>query len=154
MLLKGDPMTTTTLPRHERVLVGPVATPILNGDVARLVELPTGGCRIEWWVKGAGWTEAPKGAFGLADFMPGYTRPASAKDAARLDIPASELDDITPEEIELAKHEMNRPRKIYGFLYGTVVSELPLRGPRAKIVGLVKARAFDLACHWMAPGHA
>ena len=48
--------------------------------------------------------------------------------AARLDIPASELDNVTPFEIELEKHEMSRPRKIYGFLWGTVVSELPSPG--------------------------
>jgi hypothetical protein len=96
---------------YEKVLVGPVV-PDFHGPVARLVELATGGCRIDWWVKGTGWVEAPKGAFGLADFMPGYTRPASAKDAALLDIPASELDDIAPWEIELEKHEMRRPRNL------------------------------------------
>jgi hypothetical protein len=147
-------MTATTLPKRERVIVGPVVTPILNGDFARVVELAGGGVRIERWERGRGWVEAPKGALGPADFMPGYTRPASAKDAAWHDIPATELDNVTPFEIELAKHEMNRPRKIYGFLYGTVVSELPLRGPRAKIIGLVKERAWHLACRRMAPGHA
>ena len=110
-------------PIYEKVLVGPVV-PDFHGPVARLVKLP-GGLRVDWWVKGTGWTEAPKGAFTLADFMPGYTRPASAKDAARFDIPAAELDDVTPFEIELAKNEMSRPRKIYGFLWGTVVSEPP-----------------------------
>jgi hypothetical protein len=142
--------------KHTRVIVGPVV-PDFHGDVARLVELPNGGVRIEYWKRGTGWTEAPKGAFRLADFMPGYTRPASAKDAARLDIPVSELDDITAEEIAIAKHEMGRPRKIYCLLWGTVVSELPghaARQDRAKIVGLIKARAWNLAYRRMAPGHA
>jgi hypothetical protein len=143
-------MTTEKL----HIIVGPVVTPIMNGDVARLVELPTGGLRIDYWKRGTGWIEAPHGAFNLGDFMPGYMRPVSAKDAARNDIPAAELDDITPEEIELAKHEMNAPRKIYGLLYGTLVSELPLRGPRAKIIGLVKERAWDLAASSVPPGHA
>ena len=147
-------MTATTLPKRERVIVGPVVTPILNGDFARVVELAGGGVRIERWERGRGWVEAPKGALGPADFMPGYTRPASAKDAARLDIPPAELDNVTAFEIELEKHEMNRPRKIYGFLYDTLVSELPLRGPRAKIVDLIKERSFNLAARHMAPGHA
>jgi hypothetical protein len=82
---------------YEKVLVGPVV-PDFHGPVARIVELPTGGCRIDWWVKGSGWVEAPKGAFTLAHFMPGYIRPASAKDAARFDIPASELDNVTAGE--------------------------------------------------------
>jgi hypothetical protein len=109
---------------HEKILVGPVV-PDFHGPVARLVELPSGGLRIDYWKRGRGWTEAPKGAFTLADFMPGYTRPASAKDAALFDIPPEELDNVTPSEIKLAKHEMSRPRKIYGLLYGTLVSELP-----------------------------
>jgi hypothetical protein len=109
---------------HTRVIAGPLVTPIANGDVARVIERPGGGGIIEWWVKGTGWTEAPHGAFTLADFMPGYTRPVAAKDAARLDIPPAELD-ITPEEIAIAKNEMHRPRTIRGLLYGTVVSELP-----------------------------
>jgi hypothetical protein len=134
---------------HEKVLVGPVV-PDFHGPVARLVELPTGGCRIDWWVKGSGWTEAPKGAFTLASFMPGYTRPASAKDAALHDIPASELDDITAEEIELAKHEMSRPRKIYGSLF----TVLPAPRHRAKLVHLLKERSFDLAARLATPSCA
>jgi hypothetical protein len=71
--------------RRSRVIAGPCVTPIMNGDVARVVELATGGLRIEWWVKGTGWTEAPKGAFDLADFIPGDTnRPVLEKDAIRL----------------------------------------------------------------------
>jgi hypothetical protein len=68
---------------YEKVLVGPVV-PDFHGPVARLVELPSGGLRIDWWVKGSGWTEAPKGAFTLANFMPGYTRPASAKECRQV----------------------------------------------------------------------
>ena len=139
---------------HTRIIAGPCMTPILNGDFARVVELPNGGGRIDYWKRGVGWIEAPRGAFDLADFMPGYCRSPSAKDAARLDIPPAELDNITPDEIELAKHEMNAPRTIRGFLCGRVVSVLPLRGPRAKIIGLVKERAFDLAAHKVTPGHA
>jgi hypothetical protein len=68
-----------------RVVAGPCVTPIMNGDVARVVELPTGGLRIEWWVKGVGWTEAPPGAFDFGDFVPGDTnRPVLEKDAIRL----------------------------------------------------------------------
>jgi hypothetical protein len=42
---------------YEKVLVGPVTT--FDQDVCRLIELPTGGLRIEHWVKNVGWTEAP-----------------------------------------------------------------------------------------------
>jgi hypothetical protein len=135
---------------HEKILVGPVTT--FDHDVCRLIELPTGGCRIEYWKKGRGWTEAPPGYITPDKFVAGAHRPTSAKDAALLDIPAAELDNITPEEIELEKHEMNRPRTIRGFLYGSLVSELPLRGPRAKIIGLVKERAWDLAASSVPPG--
>jgi hypothetical protein len=76
-------MTTEKL----HIVAGPCVTPILNGDVARVVELPNGGLRIEWWVKGTGWTKAPDGALTLADFMPGYTRPILPKDRARLEMP-------------------------------------------------------------------
>jgi hypothetical protein len=138
---------------YEKVLVGPVV-PGFHGPVARVVELPTGGLRIDYWKRGTGWTEAPKGSIPLADFMPGACRPASAKDAARDDIPAAELDDVTDFEIELEKHEMSRPRKIYGLLWGTVVSELPSPRDRAKIVHLLKERAWDLAARRVAPGRA
>jgi hypothetical protein len=74
----------TTTPR---LLAGPIVTPIINGDVVRLLKLPTGGWRIEHWIKGAGWSEAPDGAFDLGDFMPGYTRPISPRDRARLGMP-------------------------------------------------------------------
>ena len=117
---------------YEKVLVGPVTT--FDHDVCRLIELPTGGARIEHWVKNVGWTEAPPGYITPDKFVAGGHRPTSAKDAARLDIPASELDDVTPFEIELAKHEMSRR-------------------PGAKIVGALKNRAWTLACRWMTPGN-
>jgi hypothetical protein len=139
---------------HERIIAGPCMTPILNGDYARVIRLPDGTGRIERWERGRGWVTAPAGALGPADFMPGYCRSPSAKDAARLDIPPAELDNITAFEIELAKHEMNAPRIIRGFLCGRVVSVLPLRGPRAKIIGLVKERAWTLATRTCAPGNA
>jgi hypothetical protein len=138
---------------ERKIFLGPVN--VNDGTVGRLVELPTGGLRIEYWKRGAGWIEAPK-SLTLSSFMPGKMKPVSAELAARFDIPAAELDDITAGEIAIAKHEMSRPRKIYGLLYGTVVSELPSPASRdrAKIVGLIKTRAWDLACRRMPPGHA
>jgi hypothetical protein len=133
---------------YEKVLVGPV---VIDQIVARLISEPNGSIRVEYWKRGAGWIEAAPGMFTPDEFMPGACRPASARDAARLDIPASELDDVTPFEIELEKHEMSRPRKLYGFLYGT---ELPTPRARAKLVRMLKERAWDLACRRMAPGHA
>ena len=102
-----------------RVVAGPCVIPIINGDVARVIETAAGGLRIEWWVKGTGWTEAPHGAFTLADFMPGYTRPILPKDRARLEMPP---------------------------LYDTSTG--------AKLVHLLKARAWDLAARRLPPGHA
>jgi hypothetical protein len=138
---------------YETVLVGPVV-PSFHGDVARLVELPArAGLRIDYWKRGTGWTEAPKGAFGLDEFMPGACRPAAAKDAARLDIPASELDDITAEDIAIAKHEMSRPRILRGFLYGAELPNHAARRDRARIVNALKNRAWDLAARAVTPGH-
>ena len=113
-----------------RVIAGPCVTPIMNGDVARVVELPAGGLRIEWWVKGAGWVTAPDGGFDLADFIPGDTnRPVLEKDAIRL---GCRLADFGPHWTEMPA----TPRD------------------RAKIVGLIKTRAWDLACRRVPPGHA
>jgi hypothetical protein len=84
-------MKSLATPTRARIIAGPCVTPIINGDVARLLRLPDGTGRIEWWVKGTGWTTAPHGAFDFADFMPGYTRPISPRDRARLGIPATEL---------------------------------------------------------------
>jgi hypothetical protein len=115
---------------HTRVLAGPCVTPIMNGDVARVVALPNHSLRIEWWVKGVGWTEAPKGAFDLADFVPGDTnRPVLEKDAARL---GCRLEDFGRHWTE--ERATTRDRK--------------------KIVAALKHRAWDLACRRMAPGHA
>jgi hypothetical protein len=83
--LQGNTMTPTTT-----VIAGPVVAPF-DGDVARIVKLPNGSPRIEWWRPGLGWVEAPDGAFSPADFMPGACRPVSPCDRARLGIPASEL---------------------------------------------------------------
>jgi len=112
-----------------RIIAGPCVTPIIGGDITRVVELATGRLRIEWWVVGRGWTEAPKGGFDLADFVPGDTnRPILPKDAVRL---GCRLEDFGRHWTE----EPATPRD------------------RAKIVGLIKERAWDLACHRMAPGH-
>ena len=119
-------MTTTIL----RIVAGPCVTPIINGDVARVVTLATGGLRIEWWVKGVGWTKAPDGAFNLGDFVPGDTnRPVLPKDAVRL---GCRLEDFGRHWTE----EIASPRA------------------RAKLVHLIKERAFDLATHKVPPGHA
>ena len=108
----------------ETVFLGPVS--VNDGTVERLINEPNGGLRIDYWKRGTGWTEAPKGSLALADFMPGYMRPVSADLAARLGIPAAELDD----------------------------SELPSPRDRAKIVGLLKERAWDLAARELRPGNA
>jgi hypothetical protein len=115
---------------HTRVIAGPCVTPILNGDVARVVELATGGLRIEWWVKGTGWTKAPDGGFNLADFVPGDTnRPVLPKDAARL---GCRLEDFGRHWTE----EPASPRD------------------RAKIVHMLKERSFNLAARQVPPGRA
>jgi hypothetical protein len=112
------------------IIAGPCVTPILNGDVARVVELPDGGLRIEWWVKGLGWSKAPDRAFDLGDFVPGDTnRPVLPKDAARL---GCRLEDFGRHWTE----ELASPRA------------------HAKLVRLVKERSFDLACRHLAPGRA
>jgi hypothetical protein len=74
---------------HEKILVGPVV--VNDGTVARLIKLPTGGLRIETWVKDVGWIKAPEGSLALADFWPGKMKPVSAELAAREGIPASDL---------------------------------------------------------------
>jgi hypothetical protein len=111
---------------ERKIFLGPVN--VNDGTVGRLVELPTGGLRIEYWKRGTGWIEAPKGSMSLASFMPGKMRPVSADLAARVGMPLSELDDITPGE--------RSPRD------------------RAKIIGLIKTRAWDLAVAGCPPGHA
>ena len=113
---------------HTRIIAGPVVAPF-DGDVARVVELADGSGRIDYWVKGVGWTEAAPNAFTLDEFMPGACRHVSAKDAARL---GCRLEDFEPYWWQ----EKATPRD------------------RAKIVGLIKARAWDLACRRVPPGHA
>jgi hypothetical protein len=83
----------------------------MNGDVARVVELPAGGLRIEWWVKGAGWVTAPDGAFDLADFVPGDTnRPVLPKDAARL---GCRLADFGPHWTEMPATPRDRAKLVH-----------------------------------------
>ena len=113
---------------YEKVLVGPVV-PDFHGPVARLVELPSGGLRIDWWVKGSGWTEAPKGAFTLYEMMPGKCRAVLEKDAARL---GCRLEDFGRHWTE----------------------ERASTADRVRIIGALKNRAWDLACRGVAPGHA
>ena len=122
-------LTCKTVLAGPRVVAGPCSIPILNGDIARVIELDTGGLRIEWWRKGVGWVEAPDGAFNLADFIPGDTnRPVLPKDAARL---GCRLEDFGPHWTEMPA----TPRD------------------RARIVGALKNRAWNLAARLVAPGH-
>jgi len=75
-----------------KIIAGPSKIGGIGGDVARLVRLPNGGCRIEWWEVGRGWVEAPPGAFTPDEFMPGpHCLPVSAATAARLGIPPADL---------------------------------------------------------------
>jgi hypothetical protein len=120
---KNTMMTTTTL----RVIGGP-CVPGFHGPVARVVELPTGGARIERWVKGAGWTEAPEASIPLADFIPGFCRSPLEKDAARL---GCRLEDFGPHWTEMPGHPWDR----------------------AKIISLVKERAWAMAAARVPPGH-
>jgi hypothetical protein len=92
-----------------------------------VVERPTGGWRIDWWMKGTGWTKAPEGALDLGDFMPGYTRPVSARDCARL---GCSLSDLGPHWWE----------------------ETASTADRKKLVRLLKERAWHLAGARCAPG--
>ena len=111
--------------KSENVFLGPVN--VNDGTVGRLINEPNGGLRMETWAKGVGWIEAPKGSMSLADFMPGKMRPVSADLAARVGMPAAELDEPPP-------------------LYDTSTG--------AKIVDLLKKRAWDLAASSVPPGHA
>jgi hypothetical protein len=110
---------------ERKIFLGPVN--VNDGTVGRLVELPTGGLRIDYWKRGVGWIKAPK-SLTLSSFMPGKMRPVSADLAARVGMPAAELGDITPEE--------RSPRD------------------RATIISLIKTRAWDLAASSVPPGHA
>jgi hypothetical protein len=69
-----------------------IACPVnINGDVVRLIKQPDGSGRIEYRKTAAGWTEAAPGTFTPDEFMPIGCRSISARTAARLGIPASEL---------------------------------------------------------------
>jgi hypothetical protein len=121
-------LTCETVLAGPRVVAGP-CVPSFHGDVARVVELATGGLRFEYWKRDLGWIEAPEGAFTLDTFMPGACRPPLEKDAIRL---GCYVEDFGPHWTEMPA----TPRD------------------RAKIVSLIKTRAFDLACRRMAAGHA
>jgi hypothetical protein len=113
-LRRGIPMSEIV--KNLRPLVDPpevVAGPLTtNGDVVRLVKLPNGAGRIDIWEKGRGWVDAGNRITPDA-LMPGAGRPVSANDAARLDIPTSEI----PEPYGC----ISRPRvpgaKLYGLIY-------------------------------------
>src|SRR5215471_18357142 len=108
---------------HEKIIAGPVVAPF-DGDAARVVELPNGTGRIDYWKRGAGWIEAPEGSIALHSFMP-----VSAKDAARL---GCRLEDF-------GRHWTEEPASTTD---------------HAKIVGLIKERSWHLAARRLQPGHA
>jgi len=68
-------------------IAGPV---VIDGIVARWINDSNGSGRIEVWKRGGGWT-AGNGSVTFDEMMPGASRPASARDAARLGIPLSEI---------------------------------------------------------------
>ena len=78
------------------IIIGPTLLDGLGGDVCRLVRRPgRGEFIVEWWPRpGAGWTEAPAGAFKPSEFLGNdwdHPIPVSWSRAAALGIPASEL---------------------------------------------------------------
>jgi hypothetical protein len=107
------------------IIAGPV---VIDQIVTRLLKLPNGAGRIEIWKKGAGWTEARPGEITLDEFMPGACRPVSVRDAARL---GCRLED-----------------------FGRHWTEEPAPRDRAKLVHLLKERAWDLAARQVRPGRA
>jgi hypothetical protein len=117
-------MTPTTT----RIIAGP-CVPGFHGDVARVVMLPDGTGRIEHWVKGDGWVTAPKGAFRPDEFMPGACRPPLEKDAARLGCYVEDF----------GRHW---------------TEETASTADRAKLVHMLKERAWDLAARRLRPGNA
>jgi hypothetical protein len=110
---------------YEKVFLGPVS--VNDGTVARLIKLPTGGARMETWAKDVGWIKAP-GSMALADFMPGKMKPVSAELAARL---GCRLED-----------------------FGHHWTDDALDEDRAKLVHLLKERAWHLAARRHRPGRA
>jgi hypothetical protein len=112
---------------HTRIIAGPCDTPIINGDAARVVKLPDGSGRIEYWKRSVGWVTASAGAFKLDEFVPGACRPVLPKDAARLGCHLEDFGRHWTEEIASPQN-------------------------RAKIVNLIKTRAWDLAARRVPPG--
>jgi hypothetical protein len=110
------------------IIAGP-CIPSFDGPVARVIALPDGTGRIETWERGVGWVEAPKGSIALHSFVPGACRPVSPRDCARL---GCSLGDLGPHWWE----------------------ETASIADRAKLVRLIKTRAWDLACHHVPPGNA
>ena len=72
------------------VLAGPIST---DGIVARWIKDPNGSDRIEVCKRGAGWVSAG-GSVTFDEFIPGASRPASARDAARVGMPISEIPSV------------------------------------------------------------
>jgi hypothetical protein len=89
--LKGGTDDSGKAPHHRR----PGRRPVRRRCGAGRQTAP-GAARIEWWVKGSGWTTAPDGAFRPDHFIPGACRPVSAKNAARLGIPPEDLMELVP----------------------------------------------------------
>ena len=77
------------LNNSEKIFVGP--TKVSGGEVVRALNEPNGAVRFEIWETGKGWVDG-KGRVLPDELMPGAGKPVSASTAARLGIPASELD--------------------------------------------------------------
>jgi hypothetical protein len=78
------------------ILIGPTLLDGLGGDVCRLVRRPgSGEFIVEWWLRpGAGWTEAPAGAFKPSEFLGDdldHPMPVSWRRAEALGIPPEDL---------------------------------------------------------------
>ena len=78
-----DERMSPKLKLGRRVVAGPS---IIDGGIARVVEMPDGSGKTESWSSGVGWIE---GGASLDEFV--MAQPVSAKLAARLGIPPSEL---------------------------------------------------------------
>jgi hypothetical protein len=88
---------------HPEIIVGPTLIGGLGGDVVRLIKRPVSGGKfefvVEWWPRpGAGWVEAPEGAFKPSEVFMGEDEdgwtppmPVSSARAAGLGIPVSDL---------------------------------------------------------------
>lgn len=80
-----------TLRRLRRVEIVAGPTKVSGGVVARVIKEPNGSGRMEIWKPGKGWIDGA-GKVTPDELMPGAGRPVSAADAARLGMPACELD--------------------------------------------------------------